>query len=376
MAVTTNKPLHVLHVFATFVPAGPQTRTAGVLAALGTNWRHTIVAMDNCTTAAKILSDELDITIRDAPPKAGLFKTLRALRGMIEELQPNLICTYNWGSIETVMAVRSLTGVPLIHHEEGFGPEEASSFFKRRIWMRRFLLKRVPALVVPSANLGAIATKLWKVPGRQLHVVANGVDMSRFGPDGSNLRDELGIPHAAVVVGSVGHLRPEKNYARLIEAFAQAKQACNEDLHLVLVGDGVCKDELVQLGRDLGVATSLHFAGHREDTADSYRTMDIFCLSSDTEQMPISLVEAMATGVAAASTDVGDIKLMVPEQSSMDVVPLLDCPSALAERIAALAADPEARIQKGRAAQAKAVQEYSFESMLEVYKGLYEGLIF
>ena len=376
MAATTNGPLHVLHVFATFVPAGPQTRTAGVLAALGTTWRHTIVAMDNRTAASEILADELDITIRDAPPKAGLFTTLRALRGMIEELQPDLVCTYNWGSIETVMAVRSLTGMPLIHHEEGFGPEEASSFFKRRIWMRRFLLKRVPALVVPSHNLGAIARRLWKVPERQLHVVANGVDLGRFGPGGGNLRAELGIPSAAVVVGSVGHLRPEKNYGRLVEAFAQAKQTCAEELHLLLVGDGVCKDELEQLGRGLGVADCLHFAGHREDTADSYRTMDIFCLSSDTEQMPISLVEAMATGVAVAGTDVGDIKVMVPEVSTADVVPLADCPGALAGRIAALAADPEARRKKGRAAQAKAVKEYGFESMLEVYKGLYEGLIF
>ncbi|MFT5831527.1 MAG: glycosyltransferase involved in cell wall biosynthesis [Bacteroidia bacterium] len=376
MAAPTNEPLHVLHVFATFVPAGPQTRTAGVLAALGTAWRHTIVAMDNRTTASEILADELDVTIRDCPPKAGLFKTLRALRGMIEELQPDLVCTYNWGSIETVMAVRSLTGVPLIHHEEGFGPEEASTFFKRRIWMRRFLLKRVPALVVPSHNLGDIARKLWKVPERQLHVVANGVDLDRFGPGGGNLRGELGIPSTAVVVGSVGHLRPEKNYSRLLEAFAEAKQSCAEDLHLVLVGDGVCRDELEQLGRGQGISDCLHFAGHREDTADSYRTFDIFCLSSDTEQMPISLVEAMATGVAPTGTDVGDIKLMVPQESILDIVPKTDCPSALAERIAALAEDPEERRRKGLAAQKRANELYGFEAMLEVYKGLYEGLIF
>ena len=376
MAAPTTEPRHVLHVFATFVPAGPQTRTAGVLAALGTSWRHTIVAMDNRTTASEILADELDVTIRDCPPKAGLFTTLRALRGMIEELQPDLVCTYNWGSIETVMAVRSLTGVPLIHHEEGFGPEEASSFFKRRIWMRRFLLKRVPAVVVPSHNLGAIAKQLWKVPTRQLHIIANGVDLGRFDPKGGDLRNELGIPETAVVVGSVGHLRPEKNYARLLAAFAEAKQTCAEDLHLVLVGDGVCEEELKQLGHDLGISEVLHFAGFREDTADSYRTFDVFCLSSDTEQMPISLVEAMATGVAPVGTDVGDIKIMVPDQSAEDIVALAECPGALAGRIAALASDPEARRRKGGAAQKKATLEYSFESMLEVYKSLYEGLIF
>jgi glycosyltransferase involved in cell wall biosynthesis len=92
--------------------------------------------------------------------------------------------------------------------------------------------------------------------------------------------------------------------------------------------------------------------------------------------MPISLVEAMATGVAPTGTDVGDIKLMVPQESILDIVPKTDCPSALAERIAALAEDPEERRRKGLAAQKRANELYGFEAMLEVYKGLYEGLIF
>jgi len=367
---------HVLHVFATFAPAGPQTRTANLLQALGATWRHTIVAMDNRTSAAELLSGELDITLRDAPTESGFFKTLRSLRRLIEETAPDLICTYNWGSIETVMAVRTLTGIPLIHHEDGFGPEEAAGFKRRRVWMRRYLLKRVPALVVPSHNLGGIARELWKVPERQLHIVPNGVHLDRFGPKGDDLRAEFGIDADALVVGSVGHLRPEKNFARLIHATAQAAPRLEFPLHLVLVGDGVERDALVELTQTLGIGPRVHFAGHREDTAPAYRTFDIFGLSSDTEQMPISLVEAMATGVAPATTDVGDIRLMVPDECVENLVSLEACPGALADQLVALAGNSAVRLRKGEAARIKANAEYSFETMLGIYKGLYESLIF
>jgi L-malate glycosyltransferase len=367
---------HVLHVFATFVPAGPQTRTANVLEALGSSWRHTIVAMDNRTSASELLAEDLEITLRDAPPQAGFFKTLRALRTMIQEVAPDLICTYNWGAIETVLAVRSLTGIPLIHHEEGFGPEEAASFKKRRVWMRRFLFKRVPALIVPSHNLGKIARDLWRVPERQLHIVPNGVHLSRFGPRGADMREQLALPPDAVVVGSVGHLRPEKNYGRLIEAMASATARTQVPLHLVLVGDGVERSHLEELAQTLGLKERVHFTGHQENTAPAYRTFDIFCLSSDTEQMPISLIEAMATGIPPVATDVGDIRLMVPTESRANIVSKDLCPLALADQLVLLANDKDVRMSLGRAAEAKARELYGFDKMLAIYKGLYESLLF
>ena len=92
--------------------------------------------------------------------------------------------------------------------------------------------------------------------------------------------------------------------------------------------------------------------------------------------MPISLVEAMATGVAPATTDVGDIRLMVPDECAENLVSLEACPGALADQLVALAANSAIRLRKGKAAQIKANAEYSFDTMLGIYKGLYESLIF
>jgi len=382
---------HALHVFPSFVPAGSQTRTAAIINGLGPRWRHSVLSMDGKDTARALVDPDIRLDMVPAPKKAGLFGTLKDLQALLRDLGPDLVCTYNWGSIETILAVRSLAGFPLIHHEDGFGPDEKGGFKRRRIWARRYLLKRVPAVVVPSHNLGRIASDLWRVPAGRLHVVPNGVDLARFakaedGHTQGDLRAELGIPHQAFVVGSVGHLRPEKNYPRLLHALAAARElAPHQDPRLLLVGDGDERAALEALATELGLDGHVHFAGHRADCAPAYRAMDVFCLSSDTEQMPISLVEAMASSLPAVSTDVGDVRLMVPPEASSNVVPLgPDSGSAgpdeaamgLAGRFAALAADPTERARLGELGRSKAHAEYAFDQMLRFYEDLYEGLVF
>lgn len=387
-----STPHHALHVFPSFVPGGSQVRTAALMNGLGDAWRHTVLSMDGKDEARAMVDSSVRLDLVPKPAGArGFFGTLKALQGLLRELAPDLVCTYNWGAIETVLAVNSLGGLPVIHHEDGFGPDEAAGFKKRRVWMRRYLLKRVPAVVVPSHNLGRIARELWRVPERQLHVVPNGVDLSRFtaagAPDAPDLRAELGIPAGAFVVGTVGHLRAEKNYPRLIEALAEARRlAPDADVRVLLVGDGAERAAIVARADDLGVREALHLAGHRAECAPAYRAMDVFTLSSDTEQMPISLVEAMASSLPAACTDVGDVRLMVPPEGADEVVPLdatraagdgSDASArALAERFVALAADPARRARLGEAGRARAHADYTLEAMLATYRGLYEGLLF
>ena len=387
-----STPHHALHVFPSFVPGGSQVRTAAILDGLGGAWRHSVLSMDGKDEARAMVGSDVDLTMVPKPPGGrGFFGTLKALQGLLRELSPDLVCTYNWGAIETVLAVNSLGGLPVIHHEDGFGPDEAAGFKRRRIWMRRYLLKRVPAVVVPSHNLGRIARELWRVPERQLHVVPNGVDLSRFDgtatPGDPDLRAELGIPADAFVVGTVGHLRAEKNYPRLVDALAEARRlAPDADVRVLLVGDGDERATVEARAAALGVRDALHLAGHRADCAPAYRAMDVFCLSSDTEQMPISLVEAMASSLPAACTDVGDVRLMVPPEGADEVVPLdptrgsADGPDAsaraLAARFVALAADPDRCARLGAAGRARAHADYALEVMLATYRDLYTGLLF
>src|SRR5262245_40959625 len=228
---------HLLHVFSTFVPAGPETRTVHLIEALGRELRHSILAIDGRTDAKALFTGRAEVEVLPSLPRAGSLATLRRLRALFQSLGPDLTLSYNWGAFDAVFAARSLRR-PHVHHEDGFTSDEAHEFKRRRAWTRRLFLPGVTRVVVPSRRLESIAHERWKLAPPHVLYVPNGIRLERFrARDGRpSLRHALGIPGAALVVGYVGHLRPEKNPLRLLEACARA--ASDQDLHVLVLGDG------------------------------------------------------------------------------------------------------------------------------------------
>jgi glycosyltransferase involved in cell wall biosynthesis len=364
---------HLVHVFSTFVPAGPQVRTAKLLAAFGAEARHTIVAMDGRTEARELLDPSLDVRFADAPPKAGSLATTLRLRRTLRELAPDLVLTYNFGAIDAVLAARSL-GLAVLHHEDGFLPDEAQSFKRRRVWLRRFALGGSTRVVVISANLERIARELWRVPAERLHFVPNGIEVERFERADGNapMRDALGIPRGALVVGAVGHLRPEKNLARLLRAVASCAERF--DVHALLLGEGPERAKLDALAAEAPLAGRVHFAGYHADPRAHYRAMDVFALTSDTEQMPIALLEAMASSLPVLATDVGDVRAMLPGAQQPFVAALGPQTDALlAQALQELAASLELRRRLGEENRERVGERYSHQRMVERYRELLAG---
>lgn len=370
-----NAP-HLLHVFSTFVPAGPQVRVAKLLAAFGARWRHSIVAMDGRTDARELVDPALDVRYLPPPPKAGSFATVRAMRALLTRERPDLVLTYNFGAIDSVFAARSL-GAPRVHHEDGFLPDEAHGFKRRRIWMRRAAFGAATDVVVISRNLERIARELWKVRGERLHYIANGIETERFTQRDGNaaLRAQLGFPADALVVGAVGHLRPEKNLGRL---FAAAALAAREvDLRVLVLGDGPERAALEALAARPELAGRVRFVGYQADPREHYRAMDVFALTSDTEQMPIALLEAMASALPALATDVGDVRAMLPPEQAPFVVRLggQECASSLAQALVKLGLDRALRERLGAANRFRCQSAYSHSAMCAAYAELYAAAL-
>ena len=346
---------HLLHVFSNFVPTGPELRTVELIGAYGKSFRHSIVSMDGRTSAAERLSPDVDVRLLPAPPKAGSLPTARRLRELLVDERPDLLLTYGWGAFDALLAARSLGFRRVIHHEEGFNEDEADQFKSRRVWARRLVLPGAAAVVVPSERLKTIAVDLWKLPPERVRLIPNGIRLDRFSPGKSGEK---------LVVGTVGSLRAVKNHARLLEAVARVP-----DVHLLLVGDGEERPALERRAAEPDLAGRVRFAGYQESPAPFYQAMDLFALSSDSEQMPLALLEAMASALPVVSTDVGDVRTMLPPEQSPFLGP------DLASGIARLAADPGLRRQLGDLNRRRVEERYSFEMVCAAYRELYESVL-
>ncbi len=345
-------PVTLLHVFSTFGPGGPQIRTIDTLTALGPEFCHLILAMDGVTTATARIPPALDYRLLSAPRSAGPL----AFRRFFRDTPCDLVLTYNWGAIEAALGAR-LARRPLIHAEHGFGPDEATRRKSRRVLFRRYVLRGAHAVVVPSKVLYHIALHEYRLPLNQVHYIRNGVDLQRFAP--------APPPDRIPVIGAVANLRPEKNLDLLLHAFAALPLG---SAHLLLVGDGPSRTALQQTAARLGCADRITWAGPVTDPAPLYRDIDIFALSSSTEQMPMALLEAMASGLPAVCTDVGDCSAIIGERQ----VPAGNV-QAFTAALRALVENRALRQRHGAANRRRCEQLYSRDAMIEAYRALYRS---
>jgi len=157
-----------------------------------------------------------------------------------------------------------------------------------------------------------------------------------------------------------------KNLPRLVRAFA----GLPEEWQLVILGEGPEREAIRAEALRLAVAHRVHLPGFVADPAKAVGLFDMFALSSDSEQFPISVVEAMAAGLAVASTDVGDVAAMLTEPNRTYVTAVGD-ETALAASLAALAADEALRRGVGEANRVRARAEYDEKAMVAAYRTVY-----
>ncbi|MFO1078819.1 MAG: Gfo/Idh/MocA family oxidoreductase [Planctomycetota bacterium] len=251
-------------VFSTFGAGGPQIRALQLRPAAGPEVAHVVMAMDGRTDAGARSCRRASRSSSARRRAAARFVTnVRQQRVWLAATAPGLVLTYNWGAIETVAAAQAQ--LPLVHHEDGFGPEESVRRLRRRNWLRRWLLRGVP-VVVPSAVLARIAAARWGVRPACLHHLPNGVDLARFAPLTAAPVDR------APVLGTVGELRPEKDHASLLRALVTPAPS----IGVRIVGDGALRAELAALAAGLAVTPRRQVISAVTDTAPEMRALDVF----------------------------------------------------------------------------------------------------
>lgn len=366
----------ILHLLPSFLPGGIEMRLVTLMGALGDRWEHRIAPLDDNCSAAEAIPGGIDYRIVVGPRTKKTRRVLRWTFRTLKEQQPDLVLTYNWGSFDTLLGVR-LKGLRAhIHHEDGFNQDEAGGEIQRRARMRRLLLKRTPRVVVPSTGLQRLAKESWGIREERLSLVPNGVDVDTFRPLGESarleMRAELGTPPEARVVLSVAGLREVKRLDRLIDA-AQEVGELGAPLELWLVGDGPERQALEERARQVPPErATVRFLGFRQDLPRVMAGADLFCLSSDSEQAPVSLLEAMAAGLPAVCTDVGDCSAALgPLAPGALVPPGPEAAAGLGSSITTLLRDEDERARRARLGRERMIAEFSLAQMVATHERLW-----
>ena len=362
-------PLDILHVHSTFALGGKEARAVALMNAFGNAARHTILSSVPGALGAR---DAIAPGVRvefpgDAPPLTGRpsVARYRALADYMARF--DLILTYNWGAMDAVTVKRLFAAQlpPLVHHEDGFNADEAGGLNWQRNTMRRLMLPAASAVVVPSQMLERIALDVWRQPRNRVHRIPNGIDVAAYarGPTANAIPGLRKRPDE-VVIGTVAGLRPVKNVPRLVRAALGLV-----DTRLVVVGEGPDRDAILGAAAAMGAAHRLVLPGFLPEPRRYIGLFDIFALSSDSEQFPIALVEAMAAGLPVVATDVGDVGAMVAPANRRFIVPRND--DLLGGALRQLVADPALRAALGRANRDLAVEQYDAVTMVAAYRELY-----
>jgi len=240
-----------------------------------------------------------------------------------------------------------------------------------RHYLSRAAALREDAQIGVSGAVRRAHTECGRIPVSRFVTVLNGIDKDRLVPraDRAAVRRELGLPDDAVVCLNIGSLTEQKNRDTLLDAMARLSDI--EALRMLVVGSGPERERLEGRAVELGLSPRVLFLGQRLDVPDLLAASDIFVLSSDWEGLPLTILEAMTSGVPCVATAVGGVpEALTNGVTGVTVEP--GDPGALADGIRALARDPELRARMAAAARDEFDLRFRAEQMVRQTEALYD----
>jgi len=372
--LTNPRRPHLVHVFPSFGVGGQQVRLASIINRLTGKYRHTVIALDRDASARSLITIGEEFWVKILAGRQPRFPgpwSLHRFHAVLKRLTPTILLTYNWGSTEWALVNRFALKRPHLHFEDGFGPDESIvRQLRRRILFRRVALGGLKTrIVVPSQQLLHLVTGTWGFDQKSVLHIPNGIDCDRFSAASDpKLAALVNRQAGELIIGTIAALRPEKNLPRLIRSFAALPQAPKS--RLVIVGDGPERIRLERIAQESSARDRIVFIGAVSSAERALGLFDVFAVTSDTEQMPYTVLEAMAAGLPIVATDVGDISTMVATDNRTFIVPSQD-ESRFVQALTTLTRDRNLRNRIGLLNRERVHREYGINKMIAAYDRLF-----
>lgn len=297
----------------------------------------------------------------DLHQTAGMMGLLR--RERFDVLHTHMFGSNLWGALAGPAA-----NVPVVIAHEHTWSYEGQRW---RAWLDgRVIGRRASCFIAVSGADADRMISIEKVPPQKVTVIPTAL-VPREPQARTDLRGELGLAADVPLVGTVCQLRRQKALEVLIDAHAQVLRSI-PNAHLVITGDGECRDEFERHARDTGMTGSTHFLGRRDDVDNILGSLDVAAMSSDFEGRPLFALECMANHTPLVATAVGGLPEMIDDgRTGVLVAPRR--PDELADAVVRLLLDPTRR-ERIAAAAAAELDGYGMDSIAAQCGELYERL--
>lgn len=365
-----NEPLHIMHIQESLDIGGMEN---GIVNIANQRDKDRFAVSLCCINKVGSLADRIndnETKILCLHQKEGISVALIfRLNKLFRENKVDIVHTHNFYSgIYGIIAAR-LAGVPIIIHGE-HGTLVLTNPI--RIYVMIFLSLFVDKFFTVSSELRNDFLKKTGVSSNKIAVLVNGVDTKRFRVDITNtqLRDSLKIPSRNLIFGSIGRLVPVKNYQLLIQA-KKRMDIAGLNTSCIITGSGPSRKNLELFARDIG--TEVLFLGERNDIPNVLAMLDLFVLTSLSEGMSNTILEAMACGKPVIATRVGGNTELIEERKTG----LLFSSNNLEELVIALLEcinNREFALQLGHFARQTVEQKFSLNAMVKNYEQAYLSL--
>jgi glycosyltransferase involved in cell wall biosynthesis len=367
--------MKILHIIPSFGLGGMEKVICSIINRTFHQYQHSVLSLDGDHRAFRWIKTKAVQRVEFYKDENSM-KLLKNMRKKIKCTLPELLMTYNWGGTDAIWMGR-LAGVKnIIHHEHGFSIEEAHKTIWKRDIYRLVMYRMASMLITVSSRLGFSIQKKYWLHKDHVKIIPNGVDTHYYSPDPyarSLVRRELNFNENDFVIIFSGRLDPVKNFELLLDVF---EYCCKTDqtIKLLIVGDGSERQKIERISTHKKIHDGLVMVGQRSEVLPYLRAGDAFLLTSLTEQMPLTVLEAMSVGLPVVASDVGEIRQIIDDGTEGFLRNCRDGCEGFAAALLRLRRSSD-RQTMSRAARTKIMAGFQEAGMVRSYQTLIDNLM-
>lgn len=377
LPMSSDKKPVIAHVLHQLAYAGAEVLAIALARQLQDHYQFVFLCLDGLGERGQEMADE-GFAVVDLKRTPGIdLSVSKRIHQAVKKHKIDLLHAHQYTPFFYASASRWLGNKPpVLFTEHGRHYPDQRKF--KRVIANKFLLRQHDRATAVGRFVAKALILNESFPRKAVQVIYNGINPDEFILPNSyrtrvKMREALDLSQNQPVVIQVARFHSVKDHATSLKAFSYVAGKL-PDAVLLLVGDGEHKPVMQELAKKLGIEQQVRFLGVRSDIATLMTAADVFVLSSLSEGISVTLLEAMASGVPICATDVGGNSEVVENTITGLLSPRQDA-KALGANLVQMLIDSTLRQKFANAGRRKLLSQFNQQQMHAGYTALYDVMI-